>query len=125
MLFTKIAQTWAVQRDSVNTVIIHSYLTLPHNERIHGLSKIIGIYKVYQIDQFCSNRQDPKTEDRTSRFGRDEVDPQRTDVGGPKPSCAVCPTLTGPIFRYAHLVPKGPESIRQKTLGHSVCDIIG
>ena len=28
MLFTEIAQTWAVQRDSVNTAIIHSYSTL-------------------------------------------------------------------------------------------------
>ena len=27
MLFTEIARTWAVQRDSVNTVIIHSYST--------------------------------------------------------------------------------------------------
>ena len=26
-LFTEIAQTWAVQRDSVNTAIIHSYST--------------------------------------------------------------------------------------------------
>ena len=25
MLFTKIARTWAVQRDGVNTAIIHSY----------------------------------------------------------------------------------------------------
>ena len=39
MLFTQIAQTWVVQRDSVNTAIIHSYSTLPHNGRIHGLSK--------------------------------------------------------------------------------------
>ena len=36
-----------------------------------------------------------------------------------------CPTLIGPIFRYAHLVPKGSESICRKTLGHSICDIIG
>ena len=27
MLFTQMAQTWAVQRDSVNTTIIHSYST--------------------------------------------------------------------------------------------------
>ena len=46
MLFTKIAQTWAVQRDNVNTTIIHSYLTLPRNGRIHELSEITGIYKV-------------------------------------------------------------------------------
>ena len=33
------------------------------------------------------SRRDPKTEDRTSRVGRAEADPQRTDVGFPKPSC--------------------------------------
>ena len=38
MLFTEIAETWVVQRDSVNTAIIHSYSTLPRNGRIHGLS---------------------------------------------------------------------------------------
>ena len=37
---------YAVQGDSVNTSIIHLYLTLPRNERVHGLSKIIGINKV-------------------------------------------------------------------------------
>ena len=31
MLFTKIARTWAVQRDSVNTAIIHSYSTLTNH----------------------------------------------------------------------------------------------
>ena len=36
-----------------------------------------------------------------------------------------CPTLIEPIFRYAHLLPKGSELIRQKTLGHSIYDIIG
>ena len=36
-----------------------------------------------------------------------------------------CSTLTKPIFRYAHLVPKGSESIPRKTLGHSICNIIG
>ena len=35
-----------------------------------------------------------------------------------------CLTLIGPIFRYAHLVSKGLESIRRKNLGHSICDII-
>ena len=44
MLFTEIARTWAVQRDSVNTAIIHSYSTLPRNGRIHGLSKELQVY---------------------------------------------------------------------------------
>ena len=42
-----------------------------------------------RIDRFCSSRQDPKTEDRTGRVGRAEVDPQGTKVGCPKPSCVV------------------------------------
>ena len=89
MLFTEIARTWAVQRDTVNTDIIHSYLILPRNGCIHGLFEITGIYKVYPIDRFCLSRQDPKIEDRTGRVGRPEVDPQRTDVSYPKPSCVV------------------------------------
>ena len=48
MLFTQMAQTWAVQRHSVNTAIIHSYSTLPRNGRIHGLSEITSIYKVVE-----------------------------------------------------------------------------
>ena len=51
------------------------------------------------------------------QVGRVEADPQRTDVGCLKPSCDVSSTLTGPILRYAHLVPKGPETVRRKTLG--------
>ena len=119
------AQTWAVQRDNVNTAIIYLYSTLPCNGRIHGLSEITCIYKVYRIDRFCSNRQDPKAEDRIGRVGGAEANPQRTDAGCPKPSCAVCPTLTGPILCYAHLVPKGLETVRRETLGHSIYDIIG
>ena len=111
MLFTEIAQTWVVQRDSVNTAIIHSYSTLPRNGRIHGLSEITGIQGC-RIDRFCSSRQDQKTKDRAGQVGGAEADPQRTDVGCPKTSCVVCPTLTEPIFHYAHLVPKGPETIR-------------
>ena len=53
MLFIAIAQIWVVERDSVNTAIIHSYSTLPRNGRIHGLSEITGIYKVYRADRFC------------------------------------------------------------------------
>ena len=33
MLFTEIVQTWVVQRDSVNTAIIHSYSTYPTKYR--------------------------------------------------------------------------------------------
>ena len=89
-----------------------------------GYTKITGILQGYQTDGFCSSRQDPKAEDRNGRVGRAEANPQRTGLSCPKPSCVVCPTLTGPIFRYAHLVPKGSESIRRKTLGHPICDII-
>ena len=63
MLFTEIARTWAVQRDNVNTAIIHSYSTLPRNGRIHGLYEITGIYKGCRKDWFCSSWQDPKTEE--------------------------------------------------------------
>ena len=89
MLFTEMAQTWAVQRDSVNTAIIHSYSTLPRNGRIHGLSKITGINIGCRTDRFCSSRQDPKAEDRTGWVRRTEADPQRADVGSPKPSSVV------------------------------------
>ena len=37
------ARTWALKEDSVNTSIIHWYLTLPRNGRIHRLSKNTGI----------------------------------------------------------------------------------
>ena len=87
-------------------------------------SEITSILQGYRIDWFCSSRQDPKTKDQTGWVGRAEADPQRTDASCQKPSCDVCPTLTGPIYHYAHLVLKGTETIRQKTLGHSICDII-
>ena len=112
MLFIEKARTGTVQRDSVNTFIIHSYSTLPRHGRIHGLSEITGIYKVVGQIGFCSSRQDPKTKDRTSRVRRAEANPQRTDVGCLKPSCDMCLTLTGPILRYAHMVPKGPKTVR-------------
>ena len=90
-----------------------------------GYAEIIAILQGYRTYRFCSSWQDPKTEGRTGRVGRAEADPQRTDVGCPRPSCAVCPTLTGLIFRYAHLLRKGPETIRRKTLCHSIYDIYG
>ena len=52
MLFIEITRTWVVQRDNVNTAIIHSYSTLPHNKHIHGLSETTGIYKVYRTNLF-------------------------------------------------------------------------
>ena len=89
-----------------------------------GYTEITGMYKVIRHISFVRVGKIPKVEDRTGRVGRAGAYPQRTNVGCPKPSCVVCPTLTGPIFRYAHLVPKGPETILRKTLGHSICDII-
>ena len=70
------ARTWAIQEDSVNTSIIHWYSTLPRNGRIHGLSKNTSINKGSQTGRFCSSRQDLKTEDRTGRVERAEVDGQ-------------------------------------------------
>ena len=60
----------------MNTAIIHSYSTLPRNGRIHGLSKNTGINIGSRTGRFCSSRQDLKTEDRTGRVGRAEVDRQ-------------------------------------------------
>ena len=83
MLIPNIARTWVVQRDSVNTSIKHFYLTLPHNGRIHGISKVTGINKGFRISRL--SRQDPKAEDQTGRVGKAETEPHRTDVGCPKP----------------------------------------
>ena len=74
MLITQMAQTWSIQKDSVNTSIIHLYSTLPRNGRIHGLSKNTGIGIGSRTYQFCSSRQGPKAEDRTGRVGRVEAD---------------------------------------------------
>ena len=119
MLFTEIAQTWVVQRDSVNTVIMHSYLTLPRYTEITGIYKVIRQIGFVRVGRIWRQMTEPA--------GSEELKPilKKIDVGCPKLSCAVCPTLTRPIFCYAHLVPKGPETIRRKTLGHSINDIIG
>ena len=45
--------------------------------------------------------------------------------GGVRNHPALCPASTGPICRYTHLLPKRPELVCRKTLGHSICDIIG
>ena len=97
--------------------IIHSYSTLPCNGCIHGLNWNYKCVQGYRTSRFYSSRQDPKTEDQTGRVGRAEADLQGTAVSCPKPSCAVCMTLIGPIFRYAHLVPKGSKAICRETLG--------
>ena len=109
----------------MNTVILRSYSTLPRNGRIHELSEITGIYKVIGQIGFV----------RVGKIRRQKIEPAGSEELKPilkepmsvvrRAYCVVCPTLTGPILRYAHLVPKGPESIRLKKLGHYVCDIIG
>ena len=68
MLFTEIAQTWAVQRDSVNTAIIHSYSTLPRNGCIHGLSEITGF-----IGQIGFVRFDKIRRQKTESVGSEEL----------------------------------------------------
>ena len=62
---------------------------------------------------------------RPKRLGSEELKPILE-----KPLSVVrnhpgCPTLIGPIFCYAHLMSKGLEAIRRKTLVHSIYDIIG
>ena len=115
-LFIEMAQTWAVQRDSVNTAIIHSYSTLPRNGRIHGLNYNYRYIQGFRTSRFCSRAG---SEDRgPNRPGRKSWSRSpKTVVGCLKPSCVVCPTLTGPVFRYAHLVPKGSKAICRETLG--------
>ena len=115
---------WAeVELTYVPTDRQNSYSTLPRNGRIHGLSEITGIYIGSRTDRFCLSRQDLKIEDRTGRVGRAEDDPQGTDLGCPKPSCIVSDfNRTDSPLR-----PSGVEleTVCRKTLGHSICDIIG
>ena len=73
MLFTEIAQTWVVQRDSVNMAIILLYSTLPRNGRIHGLSEITGIYKV--IGQIGFVRVSKIRRQKTEPAGSEELKP--------------------------------------------------
>ena len=73
MLFIEIAQTWVVQRDSVNMAIIHSYSTLPHNGRIHGLYQITGIYKVIRHIDFV--RVGMIRRQKTEPAGSEELKP--------------------------------------------------
>ena len=74
MLFTEIAQTWAVQRDSVNTAIIHSYSTLPRNGRIHGLSKKLQVYTRF-IGQIGFVRVGKIRRQKTEPVGSEELKP--------------------------------------------------
>ena len=89
-----------------------------------GYLKNTGINIGSRIGRFCSSRQDPKTEDRL--VGSEELKPIVNEpMSVVRDHLALCPASTGPICHYAHLLPKGPETVRRKTLGHSICDIIG
>ena len=84
MLFTEIAQTWAVQMNSVNTAIIHSYSTLPRNGRIHGLSKIYR-YKQRLSDKSVESKKSEKQ--KTELVGcPEEGGFDVGSIGGPTPS---------------------------------------
>ena len=110
--------------DSVNTAIIHSYSTLPRNWRIHGLSKITGIYKV--VEQVSFVRVGRIQRQKTELVGSEELKPilkEPMSVRRNRP--ALCLDSTGSICHYTHLMQKGPETVHRKTLGHSICDIIG
>ena len=110
--------------DSVNTAIIHSYSTLPRNWRIHGLSKITGIYKV--VEQVSFVRVGRIQRQKTELVGSEELKSiLKEPMSDVRNHPALCSALTRPICHYAHLMPKGPETVRRKTLGHSVSDIIG
>ena len=77
MLFTEVAQTWVVQRDTVNMVIIHTYSTLPCNGRIHGLFEITGIYKVVRQVGFVQVGRIRRQ--RTELVGSEELKPILTE----------------------------------------------
>ena len=124
MLITEMAWTWAIKEDSVNTSIIHWYSTLPCNVRIHWLSKNTSINKGSQTGRFCSSRQDPKTEDRTGRVGRAEADRQWTDVGCPKPSCAMSGFNRTDMSLRPSVAEETGTSLPKDTWSFH-CDIIG
>ena len=89
-----------------------------------GYLKITGIYKV--VGQVGFVRVDRIRRQKTELVGSEELKPI---VKGPmsvvRNHPALCLASTGPICHYAHLMPKGLETVRRKTLGHFVCDIIG
>ena len=124
MLFTQMVRTWAVQRDSVNTSIIHLYSTLPRNGRIHAISENTGIYKV--VGQVSFVRVGRIRRQKTELVGSEELKPIVSEpMSVVRNHPTLCPASTGPICRYAHLLPKRPEPVCRKTLGHSICDIVG
>ena len=57
----------------MNTAIIHSYSILPCNGRIHGLSEIIGMYKV--IGQIGFVRVGKIKTQKTEPAGSEELKP--------------------------------------------------
>ena len=110
-------------RDSVNTAIIHLYLTLPRNGRIQRVKQELQVYT--RLSDKSILFESAKSGDRrTNRLGLEELKPILEKSKSIVRNHPRCPTLIRPIFRYAHLVPKGSESIHQKTLGHSICDIM-
>ena len=125
MLITQMARTWALKEDGVNTSIIHWYSTLPRNGRIHRLSKNTG-KKQKVLGQVGFVRVGWIRKQKTELVGSEEL---KSIVGEPmsvvRNHPTLCPASTGPIRRYTHLLPKRPEPVCRKTLGHSICDIIG
>ena len=113
MLFTEIAQTWDVQRDSVNTAIIHSYSTLPCNGRIHGLSEITGIDKVIRHIGFVWSK-----DRRLNRPGR------KSWSRSSKNRCRLSETILCCVSDFNRtdcaLRPSGAEEITRSTERHLV-----
>ena len=63
---------------------------------------------------------------KTELVGSEELKPiVKEPMSVVRNQTALCPALTGSICYYAHLLPKGLETVRRKTLGHSICDIVG
>ena len=79
------------------------------------------LYKGCRTSRF-SSRRNPRTEDWVGHGQKSWCRASKNRFVRNHPGCS---TLIEPIFRYAHLVPKGSKSIRWKTLGYSICDIIG
>ena len=108
----------------MNTSIIHLYSTLPHNGRIHGLSKLIGMNKV--VEQIGFVRVGRIRRQKTELVGSEKLKPiVKEPMSVIRNHPVLCLASTGLICHYAHLLPKGPETVCRKTLSHSVGDIIG
>ena len=125
MLITQMARTWALKVDSVNTSIIHWYSTLPRNGRIHRLSKKYR-YKQSFSDKSVLFESPASEKQKTELVGSEELKPIVSEpMSIVRNHPLLCPASTGSMCRYAHLLPKRPEPVCRKTLGHSICDIIG